>query len=126
MGAQIQFPKEQADKGIIKVIHVPSNDQHADMLTKPLGPQKFTPNRNQLMKTLLMLMTIFCVSANVNSELQTTGPIIYGKTNYLVEDKMIEYEIDFTYINPCDAITNEKSSFWGVLQGLPYKNGLFI
>lgn len=49
LGAQIHYPKEQIERGIIKVDFVPGREQLADILTKPLGPQKFIPNCERLM-----------------------------------------------------------------------------
>lgn len=115
LGAQIHYPKEQADKGIIQVSFVPSQEQRADMLTKPLGPQKFIPNRNWLMNTLAMMTLICCMTSNnqVQSQrFQTVPPIIYAPTAYFVEESLIEYDIDFTYISPCDSISNPEGGFW--------------
>lgn len=42
------FCQEQVEKGTVFVTAVPTDDQIADILTKPLGAQKFTPLRKRI------------------------------------------------------------------------------
>lgn len=115
LGAQIHYPKEQIENGFINIEHVPSGDQLADMLTKPLGPQKFIQNRKKLMTNVIMTMlAITCLFSGTTAEsyrFDTVTPILYGPTAHFVEDRIIDYEIDFTYIDPCKSIANPQDTF---------------
>lgn len=50
IGAQAHYPRELVNEGIIDISYVPSNQQLAVYLTKPLTGPKFIQNQDQLMK----------------------------------------------------------------------------
>jgi len=114
LGAQIYYPKEQISKNNIIVKHVPSKDQLADMLTKPLGPQKFATNCNSLMSkvalTILSLATL-CCTMSTGSRFDTVQPVIYSPVESYVEERVEHYEIDFTFIDPCRLIRESQKEF---------------
>lgn len=43
------FIKEKIDEGIVKLVYIPTNEQLADLFTKPLGKQLFTKFRDRLL-----------------------------------------------------------------------------
>jgi len=117
--AQIEFPKEHVELGTIDIKHIPGKDQLADILTKPLGPQKFIPNRDKLMSKLILTIACLGILTDVMhcERPNIVSPIVYGTTPFIVEDRIIDYEIEFTHLNPCTSISNPKDSFWGVFNG---------
>lgn len=119
LGAQIHYPKEQVEKGVVKIDFVPGKEQLADIMTKPLGPQKFIPNRDQLMtKLIITSISVLCLINLVSTyRFQTTDPIIYQVTDHVVADEIVEYIIDFTELNPCTYIGKADESFISVLNG---------
>ena len=50
---QHHYIQEKFEDGTINVTFIPSGDQQADLLTKPLAPQKFLHNRNITSITML-------------------------------------------------------------------------
>lgn len=47
---RFHFSIEKYSEGLIKIDYVNSNDQHADIFTKPLGLNKFIQHRNFIYK----------------------------------------------------------------------------
>ena len=43
------YIREQVKSGTIKIVHLPTTHMTADILTKPLGPKKFSPFRDALL-----------------------------------------------------------------------------
>ena len=64
MGVQAAYPREQVEEGNINIQHVKTDEQLADMLTKPTTIQKFKRNTFKLMNTIaktLFLMAWICL-----------------------------------------------------------------
>lgn len=49
--------REKLDKGLLKTLHVRTEDQVADILTKPLFPHQF-----EYLKSKMCIRNIFCTS----------------------------------------------------------------
>lgn len=115
---RLAFLQEQVEKKKVAISHVSSNNQLADMLTKPLPISNFTAARNQIMstskksflKTLLLgttvmtVLALFMTQENSAYQFDTVKPIIYQTTDKFVDAGEHEYEIDYTYSNPCDIL----------------------
>jgi hypothetical protein len=45
--------KELVDKGVVRLVHEGTDSMVADILTKPLGPEKFKVHANRLLQGLV-------------------------------------------------------------------------
>ena len=60
LGAQLNFARECHRTGKVEVRYVPASLQRADMLTKPLTPEKFRANRALVLFQLMMVCMVCC------------------------------------------------------------------
>lgn len=110
---QDAFCREQVQVGTVDVQYVKSEDQLADMLTKPLAKSKFENNRNRMMvpglKALVAFATVcmmLCIQTSAYI-FERTRPIIWLPVENYVEIGSTQYVVDFTYIDPCGIIPSE-------------------
>ena len=101
MGVRAAFVRELIAKQELKVEHVSTEKQAADMLTKPLTTAKFNFNR-----AILMALTLFTlIAASVSCmTFESTGPIIWLPTSSYVDAGVVEYDLLWTLINPCSSL----------------------
>ena len=111
MSVQAAYPKEQIEKGEIRIEHVRSEHQLADMLTKATTIPNFKRNRNKLMSINASIACIMCiltfVTLNDSYVFQRVKPLIWIPTNHFVEIGFTQYHLDFNFRNPCDIIVQE-------------------
>lgn len=107
--AQRFYYKEQVEKGIIDLKHVPSLEQQADFLTKPLGPQGF--KNNCLMHSIFIMATIMCLTTSSLAKFQTSAPNLYRRVDTFVESATTEYNLEITYVSPCLAMQDLDDTF---------------
>lgn len=81
LGAQLFFVKDQQDRKNVDINWVPSSEQLADALTKPLNREKFSSNILKLMFSVLCLISL--VSAQ-----NTTNQIKFVKVNPIIWTNM--------------------------------------
>lgn len=110
MTVQAKYPREQVDKGIISIKHIKTDNQLADMLTKPTTVKKFVYDCGKLMSlatkvmTLIMLITV-CAQSAYSYTFDRASETVWIPANNYVEVGLTAYDIDYTYINPCSVIT---------------------
>lgn len=110
MKVQASYPREQMEQGEVDIEHIRTDKQLADMLTKPTSIQKYTANNSRLMKVQVVALALMCLLAVISPAsgmiFERVSPLITEPTDYKVDGGTNDYEIEFVYINPCDAITN--------------------
>lgn len=110
MKVQASYPREQMELGEVDIKHIRTDKQLADMLTKPMSIQKFKTNNSQLMNSLSMMLTLLCMVALISQSsgyiFDRVSPLMTEVTDYKVDGGTNEYEVDFVYVNPCEAIAN--------------------
>lgn len=118
MGVRAAFTREQVEKNEVMVKHVRTDNNLADMLTKPLTSNRFTFLRNKLM---FLLAVMCCLLVNSDAVLfEGTKPIIWLHTDNFVDNGITQYEVDFRYINPCGSLLPQTTN--NVPHGLPPQN----
>lgn len=110
MSVQARYPREQVERGEVVIKHIKTDNQLADMLTKPTTITKFVKNRNHLMTTLtkaiLAVICLFIITAGTKAYVfQRVSPLILttNQNNYVINGTTT-YEVDFTYMSPCEMI----------------------
>jgi hypothetical protein len=103
MSAQAAYVVEQTEDKNVSVHHVRTDDQLADMLTKPTTSRKFVSNCSLLMKCLAILITLFlcCGEAFV---FDRVAPIVWTEVKKPVEKKYQHYMVDIRYTSPCPLL----------------------
>jgi len=106
--ARFAFIRDYIEQRIIIVSHVKSSLQLADMLTKAITIKSFITARNKMMvdhtaKALFVAMLILPTIAT-SFRFETIKPIIYQETDKFVDIGVEQYQIDYTYDNPCDIL----------------------
>lgn len=112
MKVQASYPREQMERGEVDIQHVRTDNQLADMLTKPTSIQKFRTNSLRLMSTHAMICAMVCLimcSPTLGFIFDRVSPIVIEDTDYKVDSGTNQYEVDFIYVNPCESIRNLSS-----------------
>ena len=115
MSVQASYPREQIEKGEITLKHVRTNEQLADMLTKPTTTQKFESNSKRLMTTWAYCLSVLFYIATLTITLsngylfERVNPVIWIPTENYVEEGITTYDLDLTYGNPCDTVPTERT-----------------
>lgn len=95
---------EQVARKAIRIEHVSSENQAADILTKPLHKSKFLRNRSLLLNSLMILTVLTC-SASAR-ELPSASPLFFKPTHYQFFDGDTEYKLRLIFQNPCETFFN--------------------
>lgn len=97
----------------VKTVYIPTEQQPADFLTKPLARGNFVKCRERLKLTLINFMMLFAhVSASTFS---MESPIIASKPNrysqetsmYMVTSQQV-VSLNYLFLNPCSIITERE------------------
>ena len=108
MSVQANYPREQAERGEVEIKFVKSSEQLADMLTKPTTIQKFVSNNSKLMTlsqlALFMICMMMLVSPMQGYIFDREKTIMLIPMDHKIEANVTEFELDFTFINPCQSI----------------------
>lgn len=96
---------EQVQKKKIVVNHVKSEEQLADILTKPLYSTKFASNRAKLLTQIVAVLAI-CVTFISGLQLKQTDPLLTKSLDYVYIKGDIRYKLKNVFANPCSAIFN--------------------
>lgn len=93
---------EQQESKKIDVKFVTSNNQLADMLTKPLQKRKFINDRNKLMSPLILLALMCLTTGVAGYEFRMSRPVVFeNKNDHYYIDGTKQFELEIRIINPC-------------------------
>ncbi|CAG7731317.1 unnamed protein product, partial [Allacma fusca] len=115
------YIRDQEAKGEVSVQYVPTTDQLADGLTKPLLKSKLEMNRDRLgirpvtisrllMQGVSIVQIIICLLMLIGPALcqpRVTVPVVWRKSAYPVTIGNYEFDMRVTLLNPCDIFTNQ-------------------
>ena len=108
---------EQFHAKKITIDHIRSDEQVADILTKPLAKTKFIKNQSLIM-TSMVLLSLVCMVSSL-PKFQRTDPLTFASTEIPYIDGIRNYKILYKLENPCarlfrsataNEITNSHSS----------------
>lgn len=95
---------EHHNSGSIKIAHISGDQQKADILTKPLHPTKFATNRNWLLGSLAMLLTLSCISTPSSSILLKRAlPVYYKSSDVEYVNQLQKIRFKIVIVNPCES-----------------------
>jgi hypothetical protein len=111
MGAQLSFAREHHRNKSVKVQHISSNDQAADLFTKPLSTDKFVANRNRLMfflTILLMIMTLSSPESTFATKevMKPIDKVIFLLTPNFVEAGKTMNDLELPIFDRCKHLRN--------------------
>lgn len=110
--ARFAFLQEQVQNKVIKISHVKSNLQLADMLTKSIPIKNFKEARDKLManyKTKVLftaMISSVLLTPTSTIQFETIKPIIYQETDKFIDIGVAQYQVDYIYDNPCNILKN--------------------
>jgi hypothetical protein len=111
MSVQASYPREQIEKGEVQIEHIKTDNQLADILTKPTTSIKFRQNRDRMMNTTLataalaMLALLALTSLPASTfVLQRIDPLIWIPTDDIVDIGFVNYQFDYEYASPCSLV----------------------
>lgn len=109
MSVRVAYPKEQIEAGNITIKHVRADDQIADSLTKPILVHKFVRDRERTMvnKAIWALTMMMAISFTQGFVFERTKPIIWIATDKFVDVGVVQYVINYTFVNPCKIIDDK-------------------
>jgi hypothetical protein len=104
--------RELVENKEISVEYIPTTEQTADILTKPLQRQTHTKMKglmNMTGSSMLALMMIFCISIPHISTVtvQNTAPVLWRKSKIPVTTGYQQVNLAVKLISPCDLLSNE-------------------
>lgn len=114
MHVQASYPREQAENGEIELHFVKSEDQLADMLTKPTTIHKFVKNTDRIMKTalnilLIALLLIMGIGDPTEAYIfDRVNPMIWIPLENHVETNITTFNLILTYTSPCAMLDKER------------------
>lgn len=132
MSVQASFPREQMEKGEVAIEHIKSDDQLADILTKPTTSAKFKLNRDKMMNKnykLMGLTAIAMLALVINIVrafvFQRIDPMIWIPTDDMVDIGFVTYQYDFVFTNPCEMVPETLSNSTHTI-GMPLYTQLYM
>lgn len=108
--ARFAFLQEQVQNKNIKITHVKSNLQLADMLTKSITIKSFKEARDKLMasyksKVLFTAMFTSVLLTPISTvQFETIKPILYQETDKFIDVGVSQYQVDYIYDDPCNLL----------------------
>lgn len=110
MNVQAAYPREMIEKGEITIEHVKSDQQLADMLTKPMSTTSFVRNRNKLMTTAASWLTAMLAVVSLipmktgSTEMLEVNPLLWKPIETYIDGGIANYEVRLKVQNPCMMI----------------------
>lgn len=105
MSAQAAYVVEQVENKKVSISHVRSEDQVADMLTKPTTARKFAQNCSLLMTSLAILVMVAIRAAN-GLVLDRVAPVVWTETGKYVSTGVNDYDFELRFKNPCSILND--------------------
>ena len=105
MRVKAAYVREKIELQEVSVEHVNTENQLADMLTKPMTAKKFTSNRSWLMTMLQILMCLTVMtSVEVLGLFERVDPLVWSSTNKYVDHGLSFYNVELRFANPCSLL----------------------
>lgn len=96
------YIREQVENKTIELKHIPTAEQPADVLTKPISSAKFRWTRSLLMS--LWMFQIFLGLCN-GLLFNRVSPIVWTDTSKYVDQGIEAYMLQIHFINPCSILS---------------------
>lgn len=108
MSVQTAYPREQIEAGNINVKHISSQNQLADILTKPTTTGKFKLNLLKLMTISLLLLCLVEYRGITQGYIfDRVNPLVWRPIENHVEINTTVYDLELTYTSPCKIIDDQ-------------------
>lgn len=118
MSVRAAYPREQVENNQINIKYIGTQEQVADILTKPQSVKNFSLNSRSITMKLsafnsvvATIMFLLYVSVFIDSLiLERTDPILWRPTNKLVYRKRVEFKLLLMWVNPCKEFDDHSNS----------------